>query len=75
MAVSLKGKDATASEGEKLAYSVPHAAAQIDVSPRTCWELIKRGELRTVRVRRRVLVTREALILYLRSGSDGGAKS
>jgi excisionase family DNA binding protein len=59
-------------ETERLAYSVPHAATQIDVCTRTAWELIKRKRLRSIRIGRRVLVTRAELIRFLRDGGAGG---
>ena len=47
---------------EKLAYSLSEAAHKLDgVSIRTVQRLIRRGQLRSVRVLRRVLVPADAL--------------
>lgn len=64
--------DTTPKQGDDhLAYSVAHAAIQIDCSPRTIWELIKRGDLHAIRIGRRVVIARSELVRFLRSGSNG----
>lgn len=63
----------TAPENDRLAYSIPHAAAQLDCSPRTVWGLIQRGDLHAVRIGRRVVIARSELVRFLRSGSNGNA--
>jgi len=58
---------------DRLAFSVSHAASQIDVSKRTFWEMIRQKKIRTVRCGRRVLVPRTELERFLRTaGSEGG---
>lgn len=54
---------ATSRVGEEgaIVVSVRHAAALMSISERTMWELIKRGEIPTVRLGHRVLVARADL--------------
>ncbi len=65
----------TTAHPDALAFTVPDAAARITVAPRTLWTLIARGDIRAVRIGRRVLVTKDELIRYLHSLSNGGGKS
>lgn len=51
-----------------LAYSLDHAAALIDLSRRSLYRLIDRGELRTVKVGRRRLVPTMELERLMRAG-------
>jgi excisionase family DNA binding protein len=60
---------------DALAVAVPHAAALLDVSPRTVWSMVAKGELNTVRIGRRVLVEKEELLRWLRANRNGGGKS
>lgn len=46
---------------EALAYDVPSAGRLIGVGTTKAWELVRSGELATVRIGRRRLVTRKAL--------------
>lgn len=39
-----------------LAYSIPNAAAALDVSVRTIWTLIEQGKLRKTRIGRRAVI-------------------
>lgn len=41
---------------EPLAYGVESAAAALDVSVRTVWNLIEQGKLRKVRIGRRAVI-------------------
>jgi excisionase family DNA binding protein len=60
---------------DALALAVPHAAALLDISPRTVWSLISKGELHTVRIGRRVLIEKEELVRWLRANRNVGGKS
>lgn len=46
---------------EHLAYSIKEAAAAISLSERTIWQMIKRGELPTVKVGGRTLIPADRL--------------
>ena len=50
---------------ERLTYTVGEAAKAIGVSRGLAYELVRRGELRTVHVGRRVLVPRDAVRDFL----------
>lgn len=55
--------------GEPLAYDVPAAGRLIGLGRTKTWELVRSGELASIRVGRRRLVTRQALQeLVLRLG-------
>ena len=47
--------------GEKMAYSASEAAEAVGISERHIRNLINSGQIRTVRLGRRVLIPREAL--------------
>jgi excisionase family DNA binding protein len=49
---------------EPLLHPMDKAAAALGISRRTAYELVKRGELRTVLIGRRRLVSSEALREY-----------
>lgn len=49
---------------DKLLHPVPDGAACLGISERKFWELIRRGEVRTVLIGRRRLVSTEALREY-----------
>ncbi len=42
--------------GERLTYSVPEAARLLGVSPRHLYDLVHDGEVRSIRLGRRVLI-------------------
>lgn len=54
------GRAATPS-GDKIAYSVPEAAAAIGVGKSTVWKLIQEKRLPIVKLGARTLIRREAL--------------
>ena len=45
----------------KLAYSVPEASEAIGVCERTLWNLIRDGEIKATRIRRRVVIEADQL--------------
>jgi excisionase family DNA binding protein len=49
----------------RLTYSIDEAAEAIGVGRGSAYELVRRGNLRTVRVGRRVLVPRDAVLEFL----------
>lgn len=51
---------------QRIALSVEESAAAVGLSPRFVWTLIERGELRTVRAGRRVLIPVEELTRFAR---------
>jgi excisionase family DNA binding protein len=55
---------------ERLTYTVEEAARAIGVSRGLAYELVRRGDLRTVHVGRRVLVPREAVRDFLGLGQE-----
>ena len=63
----------TVAESPGLTLSVPEAAAWLGVRPRLVWGQVNRGELPSVRLGRRVLVPRDALIATLSRRTRGGA--
>ena len=50
---------------DRLMYEVPAAAEQLSVSARTLERLIRDGEVASVKVGRRRLVPRDALVSYI----------
>jgi excisionase family DNA binding protein len=56
---------------EPLTVTVPQAAKLIGVGTTTAWELVHSGRLRSVRLGRRVLIPRSAIIELL--GEDDQA--
>ena len=64
------------SYAERVAYSVRVAAEQCGLSERTIHAAIKRGDLKIMRVGRRVLIAPSALDDYLhgKPGKKGGAR-
>ena len=60
---------------ERLSYSIDEAAETIGVGRGSAYELVRRGDLRTVRVGRRVLVPREAVRDFLGLRHKQGAAS
>lgn len=61
---------------ESLTVTVPMAARLLGISISTCWRLIYSGELPTVRIVRRRLVTRSAIEHFLADAAiaPGGAE-
>ena len=55
---------------ERLTYTVVEAAKAIGVSRGLAYELVRRGELRTVRVGHRILVPRDAVREFLGLGQQ-----
>jgi excisionase family DNA binding protein len=55
---------------ERLTYTVEEAARAIGVSRGLAYELVRRGDLRTVHVGRRVLVPRDAVRDFLGLGQE-----
>ena len=45
----------------QILFSVPQAARVLGLSPRLCWTFVQRGELRSRRVGRRLLIHRREL--------------
>jgi excisionase family DNA binding protein len=60
-------------EGERLAYKVHNAARLLDLSERKVWELVKSGDLESVKVGGSRLITRDALIAYLKAQAEATA--
>ncbi len=60
---------------ERLTYTVGEAAKAIGVSRGLAYELVRRGELRTVHVGRRVLVPRDAVRDFLGLSQEQAAPS
>jgi excisionase family DNA binding protein len=54
-----------------LLLTVPETAAELRCAVRTCWRLIAKGDLKTVRLGRSVRITRESLELLI---AQGGSK-
>lgn len=50
-----------------LLYPISDAAAQLGVGRTTLYELIRDGQLRTVKIGRRVLVPRDELARYVQT--------
>jgi excisionase family DNA binding protein len=55
---------------ERLTYTVEEAARAVGVSRGLAYELVRRGDLRTVHVGRRVLVPRDAVRDFLGLGHE-----
>jgi len=60
-----KGDEARVAPVDRDAYNIDEVAARLALSPRKIWELTKSGDLRTVRVGRRVLVPASAIAEFL----------
>lgn len=58
---------------ERLAYSVPEAAALLGVSSDTVYEMIRQRRIPSVRLGRRILIPRPALVRWLESAAEGVA--
>lgn len=52
-------------DDNKLLYTVPHAAEVLDLSKTTIWNMIRDGQLESVKVRNRRMITRTAIDRYL----------
>jgi excisionase family DNA binding protein len=63
-------QDQTTPEEEALTLSVEHAARLIGVSRATVYRMVRDGELRAVRVGRRVLVLKKPLMEMLEAEED-----
>ena len=55
---------------ERIALTIKEAAGAIGVSPNHVRNQIKSGDLKTVRVGRRVLITNEALLQWLNAPTE-----
>ena len=55
------------SDGRRLVYTVPEAAAMLGVGRSTVYDLIARGELSAIRLGRRLVVTRTVMAEVLGS--------
>jgi excisionase family DNA binding protein len=60
-------------QDDKLLYTVPHAAEVLDLSKTTIWNMIRDGQLESIKVRNRRMVTRTAIESYLAALASGGA--
>lgn len=68
------GESGPASQAdEALAYSVPEAAKRLSIGATLCWELVRAGKIRSIRVSTRVLVPRVALEEFILHQLDGGS--
>ena len=56
-----------------LAYPVPIAAKLIGIGTTLAWELVRSGQLGSIRVNRRVVVPRQSLEEFLRQRLDGAS--
>lgn len=56
---------------EPLVYTVPQVAERLQVGRSSVYDAILRGELRAVRLGRRVLVPRDALRAFLEGTARG----
>jgi excisionase family DNA binding protein len=57
----------------QLLHRIEGVAAQLDVGRTTVYEIVKRGELQTVHIGRRALVTDDSLRAYVaRLAADAG---
>ena len=52
-------------ESEKLVYTVEEAGALLSLGRSGAYEAVRRGDIPTIRIGRRILVPRKALILML----------
>ncbi|MEU7904784.1 helix-turn-helix domain-containing protein [Actinoplanes sp. NPDC049118] len=52
---------------EQLAFTVPHAAKVLDLSPRTVWYLANTGQIESIKIGRSRRITRAALIATSRA--------
>ncbi len=50
---------------EDLAYSVPRAAALLDLSERQVWYLVNRKEIKSVKIGNSRRIPRDVLVAYL----------
>jgi excisionase family DNA binding protein len=57
--------EAAASVGEQLAFSIPHAARVLDLCDRKVWELVKDGEIESIKIGRSRRIPRAALLSYV----------
>jgi excisionase family DNA binding protein len=60
---------------ERLTYTVNEAAKAISVSRSLAYELVRRGDLRTAHVGRRILVPRDAVRDFLGLGQEQASAS
>ena len=61
-------------QDRQLLYTVPHAAAVLDLSKTTVWNMIRDGELESIKVRNRRMITRAELERYIAALAAGGAQ-
>jgi excisionase family DNA binding protein len=45
----------------QLLYSIPHAAKELDISPRLLWQFVARGEIKATKIHGRRLIHRREL--------------
>lgn len=57
---------------QQQAYSVAEAAAVLRVSPWLIREACRRGEIRSLRLGKRIIIPREAIDQFLAAGLDEG---
>lgn len=57
-----------------LAYPVPVAAKCIGIGTTLAWELVRTGQLGSIRIGRRIVVPRQALEEFLQRRLEGGSR-
>lgn len=57
---------------EKMLFSIEEAAELLGIGRSTAYDLVKGGELPSVKIGRRRLVPREALHTWIRKKTEGG---
>lgn len=62
---AVPGSNADASSVERVAFTVPDAAKAMSLGERTVWELVRTGELESVKVGRARRVTRATVLAFL----------
>lgn len=50
---------------DQIAYKVPHAAQVIDLSERQMWELVRSGEIESIKIGASRRIPRAALVAYI----------
>lgn len=61
-------------ESERVAYTVPNAAKQLDISARTCWQLVYSGELGSFKIGWSRRVAHSAIEEYVRRKQHEAAR-
>lgn len=52
-------------DSDQIAYTVKHGARVVDISERQMWELIRKGEVESVKIGRSRRIPRVALVAYI----------